>query len=103
VAKPILTAGYKLLAKFIIHVVGPDNQSEELLRETYNNCFKMAEENNLATIAVPSISTGVFGFPKPLAARIVKDVVKKFPFNNVKKVILCFLDEKDAYIYSDFS
>ena len=65
--KAIITHGYDLKAKHIIHAVGPiyfnsNNPSEEL-KSAYLSSLKLADENTLKTIAFPCISTGYFGYP----------------------------------------
>ena len=90
-----LTGGYNLPAKWVIHTVGPvwrgGNQHEdELLASCYRQSLAMAEEHQLRTIAFPSISTGVYGFPIERAARIAVAEVKTFLEQNdtMEKVIL---------------
>jgi O-acetyl-ADP-ribose deacetylase len=67
------TAG-KLKAKYIFHAVGPvyegRDEDERLLRSAYQTCLDLAEQYKLASIAFPSISTGVYGYPLELAAPI---------------------------------
>ena len=63
-----ITNGYNLKAKFVIHTVGPvwrDGAYGEpqLLSSCYRNCLQLAVENKIQTIAFPSISTGVYGYP----------------------------------------
>lgn len=70
-----LTKGYNLPAKFVIHTVGPIWQGgsanePELLAMCYKRCFQIMLKYGLKTIAFPAISTGAYGFPKELAARI---------------------------------
>jgi O-acetyl-ADP-ribose deacetylase (regulator of RNase III) len=70
-----VTGGHLLPARYVIHTVGPvwrgGNHSEaELLASCYRNCFRLAEELSLQTLAFPAISTGVYGFPKEEAAAI---------------------------------
>jgi O-acetyl-ADP-ribose deacetylase len=77
----VLTSAGELSAKFIIHTVGPDwktdkNQGEEKLSECYRNSLQLALENGCKTIAFPNISTGIYGFPKNLAAKIAISTVK---------------------------
>ena len=60
--------GYNLKAKFVIHTVGPvwrdgTNGEPQLLASCYRNCLQIAVENQIQTIAFPSISTGVYGYP----------------------------------------
>lgn len=76
----VVTTAGNLPAKYVIHTVGPiwnNNEEEcsELLANCYKNSLKLAESLGVKTISFPSISTGVYGFPKELAAKIaVKEV-----------------------------
>lgn len=70
-----ITKGYDLPAKHVIHTVGPilkdgKHDEENLLASCYRNCYKIAEEYNVRSIAFPSISTGAYGFPIKKAAPI---------------------------------
>lgn len=103
-----LTKGYRLPARFIIHTVGPvwqgGNQGEpELLTQCYTNALQIAEENQLASIAFPSISTGVYQYPKQAAAEIaVKVCNEQLPkMNHVQNVIFCCFSQGDYEIYSN--
>lgn len=76
-----ITRGFDLPAKFVIHTVGPiyDIQKDEapkLLASCYRSCLESAMQSGLKTIAFPSISTGVFGYPIILAAPIAVDTVR---------------------------
>ena len=69
----MITAGGNLPAKYVIHTVGPiwqegNANQNQLLRNAYLNSLKLAASNDLQTIAFPNISTGVYRFPKNLAA-----------------------------------
>src|SRR4029453_8573416 len=72
----VLTPGFRLRARFVIHAVGPvwqgGGQGEaELLRRTYQAAFDVARaEPSVRSIALPAISTGAYGFPREDAARI---------------------------------
>jgi len=98
-----ITKGYKLQAKHVIHTVGPvwhggGHGEDESLANCYRNSLALAEKHGLATIAFPSISTGVYRFPMDRAVRIALKETMTFlrTANNVKKVTLvCFGD--DAY------
>ena len=70
-----ITDGYDLPARYIIHTVGPvwhggSQHEDELLASCYQRCFEIAGERKLISIAFPSISTGVYGFPVEHASRI---------------------------------
>jgi O-acetyl-ADP-ribose deacetylase (regulator of RNase III) len=96
-----ITKGYRLPAKWIIHTVGPvwqggGNNEEENLANCYKNSLKLAMKNNCKTIAFPNISTGVYRFPKALAAEIaIKSVYSFISANNYFEKIkfVCFDDE----------
>jgi O-acetyl-ADP-ribose deacetylase (regulator of RNase III) len=70
-----ITEGYDLLAKWVIHTVGPvwgggESGEDRLLYKCYDSSLKLAEEHGAASIAFPAISTGIYGFPAHRAARI---------------------------------
>lgn len=70
-----LTGGYNLPARYVIHTVGPvwrggQQDEDELLARCYRNSLALAEQHKIQTIAFPSISTGVYGFPVQRASRI---------------------------------
>lgn len=101
-----ITAGYRLPAKYVIHTVGPiwrDGQHDEtdLLASCYRNCLNLARERHIQSIAFPCISTGIYGFPKSLAARIALSSVKAFlrGHDEGMQVYFCCFSETDADIY----
>lgn len=78
-----ITKGYRLPARFVIHTVGPIWQGGErnepgLLASCYRSSLRMAVDNGVKTVAFPSISTGVYGFPIELAAPIAIGTVQDF-------------------------
>ena len=71
-----ITKGYRLPARFVIHTVGPiwqggERNEPELLASCYRSSLQLAVDNGVKTVAFPSISTGVYGFPIELAAPIL--------------------------------
>ena len=96
-----ITKGYNLPAKWIIHTVGPVwrggiHRENELLASCYQKSLALAERYNIATIAFPSISTGVYRFPVEKAARIAIKETNKFlqTCNKIEKVIfVCFTND----------
>jgi O-acetyl-ADP-ribose deacetylase (regulator of RNase III) len=96
-----ITSGYRLKAKYIIHTVGPvwygGNRDEEiLLASCYQASLALAKEKNIKTIAFPNISTGVYRFPKELAAFIAINETKRFLDKNrypEKVIFVAFADD----------
>ena len=77
-----VTKGHDLLAKYVIHTVGPvwqggEKEEAELLKSCYKRSLQVAQENNIRSIAFPCISTGVYHFPQDYAAKIAVSAVKK--------------------------
>jgi len=85
--KAKITQGYNLKAKHIIHTVGPIwyggyRDEPEALAACYQSSLALAKEKKIKTIAFPGISTGVYGFPKDLAALIAVNETKRFLSKN---------------------
>ena len=88
VGQAVMTPGFNLKAKYIIHTVGPfyahyDKQTnEKLLSFCYVNCLNLAKDNGAHSIAFPCISTGVYGYPLKEATLIALNAVKGWLDNN---------------------
>ncbi len=79
----VLTEGFSLPARYVIHAVGPvydegNEQEAEFLSGAYRNSLRVAVENGLESISFPSISTGAFCFPLTLAAPIALQAIVSF-------------------------
>ena len=93
-----ISKGYRLPARFVIHTVGPiwrggDNNEAELLASCYRNCFRIAREHHLTTIALPAVSTGVYGFPREEAALIaIREIQAALAVASglQKVIVVCF-------------
>ena len=100
-----MTDGYNLPCKKVIHTVGPiwyggNHHERELLASCYDTAMKLAEKNNLQSIAFSCISTGVYGFPKDEAARIAKRVLTEHLQQGYQgEVIVCCFTEADTAYY----
>jgi O-acetyl-ADP-ribose deacetylase (regulator of RNase III) len=101
-----ITKGYRLPAKFIIHTVGPvwrDGNSGEadLLASCYQRSMEIAADYGVRTMAFPSVSTGVYGYPIDLAARVAINTVRaqlqKFP--SIQEVVFCCFSGNDLAVY----
>ncbi len=97
-----ITKGYRLKARHVIHTVGPvwhggDAGEDAALASCYRRSLALAREHGLKTIAFPSISTGVYGFPPDRAAKIaVATVAHETEANpgTLEKVVFCCFDER---------
>jgi len=103
-----ITKAYKLPCKHVIHTVGPiwrggEKSEAKLLKSCYKSSLKLAEENELESIAFPNISTGVYGYPKEEAAKIAtKAILKKSDkLKSVKEITFCVFDDSNYGLYQD--
>jgi O-acetyl-ADP-ribose deacetylase len=101
----VLTTGGNLPSKYVIHTVGPvwnggKKKEAELLANCYINCLNIAHEQGFKTVAFPNISTGIYHFPKELAAEIALETVQKHEyFNTFEKIIFVCFDVENLEIY----
>ena len=102
-----LTKGYNLKAKYVIHTVGPKwygghSMEEQNLYNCYKNSLLLASQHSVDTIAFPNISTGIYDYPKELAAKTAIKAVKQHQNSSKKlqKVIFCCFDEENFVIYN---
>jgi O-acetyl-ADP-ribose deacetylase len=102
-----ITKGYNLPAKYVIHTPGPvwrggNNHEEELLENCYKNSLRIAADNKLRTIAFPSISTGVYGFPFEKASRIALKTATEFLSSpsSIEKIIFVCFSQKDFVTFN---
>ena len=98
-----ITPGFLLPARWVIHTVGPVWQGggsgePELLRSCYINSLQLAVENKVQSIAFPSISTGVYGYPKRQAAVIATAAMREYE-RRIERIICCCFSDSDAWIY----
>lgn len=98
-----LTPGFKLPARFVIHTVGPvyrDGRRHEatLLANCYRNSLDLALKNGVKTIALPSISTGAYGYPKEEAAKIALAVMREYE-GKFDAIVACCYGAADRALY----
>ncbi len=97
-----VTGGYRLPAKHVIHAVGPvwhggSAGEDELLASCYRNALRLAREHRLVSIAFPSISTGIYGFPADRAAGIAVATVGaevSVARGALERVVFCCFDAR---------
>ena len=101
-----LTGGYDLPARFVIHTVGPvwhggSRNEDNLLASCYRSSLQLAVDNKIKSIAFPSISTGVYGFPIERASRIALSVILDFLSSeeNAPRVVMTCFSAADTDIY----
>ncbi len=100
-----ITPGFRLPARYVIHTVGPvwsgGKKSEpELLASCYRNSLELALLHGVKTIAFPSISTGVYGYPKPEAARIALAVMREYQ-DRFEEITACCFSAADRDLYEN--
>lgn len=103
VGHAVITKGYNLKAKYIIHTVGPiykDGNSNEakFLRSAYETSLKLAKDYNLKSIAFPLISSGIYGYPKKEALNIAVSTIKEFLADNDMDIYLVVFDRKAVHL-----
>lgn len=98
-----ITPGFYLPAKWVIHTVGPvwrggGENEPALLESCYRRALELALQYEVKSIAFPSISTGVYGYPKQAAARIAMTVMREYEAR-FAQIIACCFSEADLKIY----
>jgi len=99
-----ITKGYRLPARYVIHTVGPIWQGgtkgePDLLASCYRRSIEVARANPIVTLAFPSISTGVYGYPVELAASVAVATVAATATDGIAEIIFCCFSENDREIY----
>jgi len=100
----VITPGFSLRARYVIHAVGPiwtggTSGEVEILRSTYDRSFAVAlAQGDVASIAFPAISTGVYAFPKPLAAEIAMDAMQRHE-SWFERIVACAFDAETEQLY----
>src|SRR5688572_25433776 len=105
-ARPAWTSGGHLPAKYVIHAVGPvwgDGKEDNKLEAAVTGSLRLADELKCSSIALPAISTGIFGFPKALAAGVIFSAIEKYFADNstskLKTIKLVLYDQPTVDIF----
>lgn len=105
-----ITPAFNLPCKYVIHTVGPvvvgklTRNDNEMLESCYRSCLRIADENNLKSIAFCCISTGEFHFPNDKAAKLAISTVKNYKEETDSKIEVIFnvFKDEDYEIYRKF-
>ncbi|HIQ29681.1 MAG TPA: macro domain-containing protein [Candidatus Caldiarchaeum subterraneum] len=105
----VITGAGKLKARHVIHAVGPrmgEGDEDNKLRNATINSIKLADQHKLQSIALPAISTGIFGFPKDRCAKIMLAAAVEYLKQNqgrtsLKRVIFCLYDDETYNIFKE--
>lgn len=104
-SSPAWTSGGQLPAKYIIHAVGPtwgDGDEDRKLADAVTGSLRVADELKCSSVALPAISTGIFGFPKDRAAEIIFSAVEDYFENNrseIKVAKLVLFDQPTVEVF----
>ena len=100
----VLTPGFRLAARFVVHTVGPiwsggEEGEADVLRAAYESSFAVARrEATIRSIAFPAISTGAYGFPKEQAAEVALDVMRRH-VGDFDRIVACLFSRDDLALY----
>ncbi len=99
VGEAAITSAGKLSASYVIHAVGPrwgEGDEDAKLKSAVRNTLILANNQQLESVSLPAISSGIFGFPKERCARIILDTIVRFCSEegekSVKKIRICLFD-----------
>ena len=95
----VMTNGYNLKAKHIIHAVGPQDKDPRKLKMVFYNCLVLADSNNLESIGLIPISTGIFGFPIDQCADIAIKTILNFNSKSLKKCYMYCYNKSDYDLF----
>jgi O-acetyl-ADP-ribose deacetylase len=110
VGSAVITTGGKLPCKAVIHAVGPRNgegDEDNKLKKAVNNSLLLASQKEFASISIPAISSGIFGFPKDRCAEILVSESIKFvqmnPMTSLTVIEFCIFDDETlSYFVKEF-
>jgi O-acetyl-ADP-ribose deacetylase (regulator of RNase III) len=102
----VITSGGRLPARYVIHTAGPvrgqhGGRDAELLARSYRNSLALAVQHGLSSIAIPAISTGIYGYPLEEAATVASETIREFLATeaSIREVRLVFYSRDDAEIF----
>ena len=108
VGEAVVTGAGKLKAKYVIHTVGPrwgEGDEDNKLYRAIQSVLREAEKLKISSVAIPAVSTGIFGFPKDRGARIivkaVVDWLNSHPDTSLREVRFCNIDSETSELFKN--
>lgn len=106
-----ITGGGRLAARYVIHAVGPvwknRGDEESLLASAVRAALDLADAHALQSLSLPAISSGIFGFPKPLAAQAIWGAVLEYlnahPVSTLQEIRFCNIDAQMLALFEDLA
>jgi O-acetyl-ADP-ribose deacetylase (regulator of RNase III) len=105
---PAITGAGQLPCRYVIHAVGPvwgESDEDAKLHSAVTGALSLADEKGLTSLALPAISTGIFGFPKDRGARVILDAIVDYFTDNteasISEVHITLIDEPSVAIFTD--
>ncbi|HEY43628.1 MAG TPA: macro domain-containing protein [Anaerolineae bacterium] len=106
--RPAITNAGRLPCRYVIHAVGPvwgEGDEDTKLRSAVTGALALADEKALTSLALPAISTGIFGFPKERGARVILSAIVDYfadkPDSSLSEVNITLIDEPSVVIFAD--
>lgn len=106
--QPALTSGGSLVAHHVIHAVGPrwgEGEEDRKLRAAVQTALQLADEQAFHSLALPAISTGIFGFPKARGAEVITggivDFIAELPKTSLDDVRITLIDQPSVEVFAD--
>ncbi len=101
----VITPGFQMYAKHVLHSVGPRGERPQLLAKAYKSALELCLTNQLKTFAFCCLSTGIFGYPSEKAVFVALRTVRAWLENqsnrdNIDRVIMCVFSEDDVWLYN---
>jgi len=106
--RPAITGAGRLPCRYVIHAVGPvwgEGDEDAKLRQAVLAALRLAEEKGLRSVALPAISTGIFGFPKARGARLILDAILEFasthPVMSIGEIRITLIDQASVSVFAE--
>jgi len=104
---PALTTGGNLPSRYVIHTVGPiwgEGDEDRKLNMAVQSALRLADDNDYASVAIPAVSTGIYGFPKDRGARVILDSILAYlnsqDESSLMQIEITLIDEHSVDIFA---